>query len=120
MHPRTALLAAGLSLALAACADGGTTPLSPDAKPAANLFNQPTVSLSCHIDGQTCSATASGGSGSGYSFQWTHVNEQEDADGYSWGYVDCYPYWGWKTVEVAVTDSADRTGYATIQFFCPA
>ncbi|HEX8395047.1 MAG TPA: hypothetical protein VF665_22060 [Longimicrobium sp.] len=120
MNTRTALLATGLSLALAACADGASTPLAPDGKPSADLWNLPTVSLSCHIDGQTCSATASGGSGSGYSFQWTHVIEQEDADGASWGNVDCYPYWGWKTVQVEVTDDANRTGYASMQFFCPA
>ncbi|HEY0018502.1 MAG TPA: hypothetical protein VGC13_19500 [Longimicrobium sp.] len=81
----------------------------------------PTISLYCHIDGQTCEATASGGSGEGYSFEWSGLfNEQYDADGVSGGDIGCYPYWGWRTISVTVTDSNNGTASASTNFFCPA
>lgn len=113
MHRRTAVLIAGLALSLAASADA-----SP---PLATRQAAPSISLSCHIDGQTCEATASGGSGGGYSFEWSWpFVEQYDANGVSGGDVGCYPYWGWRTISVTVTDSWNGTATTSTQFFCPA
>lgn len=118
MQRRTGLLVAGLVAALAGSA--GASPTSPTPAPAPAAVN-PTISLYCHIDGQTCEATASGGSGEGYSFEWSGLfNEQYDADGVSGGDVGCYPYWGWRTISVTVTDSNNGTASASTNFFCPA
>ena len=120
MQRSAAVWMGALALALAASADASTPPVAPEVKRAEG-FSYPTVSLSCHIDGQTCEATASGGSGSGYSFEWSWpFTEQYDADGVSGGDVTCIPYWGWRTISVTVTDSWGRTGSASTQFFCPA
>lgn len=117
MHRRTALMFAGLVLALAASADARSTAAAPESRPSA----APSVSLSCHIDGQSCEAVASGGSGEGYSFEWSWpFAEQYDADGVSGGDIVCVPYWGWRTISVTVTDSWGGHGYASTYFFCPA
>jgi len=76
------------------------------------------VSLYCDEGVGTCDATASGGSGSGYSFAWTHVDEQYDAGGYSWGYVQCGLAIQ-RSISVTVTDSngATATG-STVYYAC--
>jgi subtilisin family serine protease len=76
------------------------------------------VSLGCDETAGTCDATASGGSGTGYSFTWTNVSEQHDANGYSWGYVLC-GLANQRTISVTVTDSngATATG-STIYYAC--
>lgn len=115
MHRRTAALAAGLVLALAASANARPPAAAPQAASA------PSVTMSCHIDGQTCEAVASGGSGEGYSFEWSWpFDEQYDADGVSGGDIVCYPYFGWRTISVTVTDSWGGMGYAETSFYCPA
>jgi subtilisin family serine protease len=78
----------------------------------------PSVSLSCDEIAGTCDATASGGSGTGYSFVWTHVDEQYDAGGYSWGYVSCGLAYQ-RSISVTVTDSngATATG-STVYYGC--
>lgn len=119
MHRRTATLFAGLVFAIAASAEARSTPPAPE--DGAAPMTRPTISLSCHIDGQTCEAVASGGSGEGYSFEWSWpFAEQYDADGVSGGDITCVPDWGWRTIEVTVTDSYSRTATASTTFFCPA
>lgn len=121
MHRRTAMLFAGLVFAVAASADARSAVASPEPHLRSPSASNPTVSLSCHIDGQTCEAVASGGSGSGYSFEWSWpFDEQYDADGVSGGDIVCYPDWGWRTISVTVTDDLGRMGYASTSFFCPA
>lgn len=111
MHRRTPLLLATLALALTASA--------PRSAPAAGT--PLTVSLSCHIDSQTCQATASGGSGEGYSFEWSWpFAEQYDADGTSYGDINCVPYYGVRTISVTVTDSWNGYAYDSTSFYCPA
>jgi hypothetical protein len=119
MHHRTAALIGGLVVALAACADGGSTPVTPEAaKP--RLLVSPTVSLSCYPDGQWCEATASGGNPGEYSFEWSWpAIEQDDANGYSTANVVCYPAYGWFTISVTVSDGNGGTGSASAWLFCP-
>lgn len=115
MHRRAPVLLATLAMALAASADA----TSPAAAP--HAANAPSVSLYCHIDGQTCEATASGGSGQGYTFEWSWpFIEQYDADGVSGGDINCVPYYGVRTISVTVTDSWNGTAYASQYFYCPA
>lgn len=112
-HRRFALLG-GLALALAAAADASSTPAAASTPAASTLA----VSLHCYPDSLTCEATASGGSGSGYSFEWELVAEQYDQDGYSWGDVQCNGYIGWRNVYVVLTDGANaQTGDMTT-FYC--
>jgi hypothetical protein len=120
MHLRTTLLAAGLAAALAACGDAGTNPLAPKGGPRRLLGSQPSVTVTCYSpDYFTCDATASGGSGSGYSFAWSYnVDEQYDSGGYSWGDVNCHGALGWQSVSVAVTDSYGQTGYGSASIYC--
>ena len=109
---------AGLLAALAATAS--SAPAAPEMARASQFVTPLSVSMSCHIDGQTCEAMASGGSGE-YSFEWSWpFVEQYDADGVSGGDVGCYPYWGWRTVSVTVTDSWNATSSASQYFYCPA
>jgi hypothetical protein len=118
MRYRTLAMAAGLVAALAASAS--SAPAAPETARASQFVTPLSVSMSCHIDGQTCEATASGGSGE-YSFEWSSLFvEQYDADGVSGGDVGCYPYWGWRTISVTVTDSWNGTSTASQYFFCPA
>jgi hypothetical protein len=118
MRYRTLGMVAGLVAALAATAS--SAPAAPKAARASQLGTPLSVTMSCHIDGQTCEATASGGSGE-YSFEWSWpFQEQYDADGVSGGDITCYPYWGWRTVGVTVTDSWNGTSTASEYFFCPA
>lgn len=118
MHRRTSILAAGLVLALAASADARPPAAAPPSPRAAS--STLTVTMSCHIDGQTCEAVASGGSGE-YSFEWSWpFVEQYDADGVSGGDITCIPYWGWRTISVTVTDSWNGTASDSVYFFCPA
>lgn len=109
MHRRTVGLLAALVLALAASANASA--------PAPASY--PSVTLRCYPDGIWCEATASGGSGSGYTFEWSdNIAEQYDADGYSWGDVLCYGYIGTRTVYVTVTDGlGGQTGDAA-SFYC--
>lgn len=116
MPRRSPVLAAGLLLALAASANA-----RPPAATPKSASRAPSISLYCHIDGQTCEATASGGSGEGYSFEWSWpFVEQYDADGVSGGDISCIPYWGWRTISVTVTDSWNGTASTSTYFFCPA
>lgn len=120
MHHRTAMLAAGLVLALATSANARPPADTPEAALAVTAALPLSISMSCHIDGQTCEATASGGSGE-YSFEWSSLFvEQYDADGVSGGDVGCIPYWGWRTISVTVTDSWNGTASTSTYFFCPA
>jgi hypothetical protein len=115
MPRRTPMLAAGLLLALAASANARPPAAAPNA-----AAMSPSISLYCHIDGQTCEATASGGSGE-YSFEWSWpFVEQYDANGVSGGDISCIPYWGWRTISVTVTDSWNGTASTSTYFFCPA
>jgi hypothetical protein len=111
MVRRTSLLAAAVAAALAARANASAPP---------PVQTWPTVSLSCYSDGQNCEATASGGSGQGYTFDWNWpAQETWDDSGYSTPNVVCYPAWGWFTISVNVTDSNGHTGSASTQLFCP-
>ena len=118
MRYRTLGMVAGLVAALAATAS--SAPAAPETARASQFVTPLSVSMSCHIDGQSCEATASGGSGE-YSFEWSWpFVEQYDADGVSGGDVGCYPYWGWRTVSVTVTDSWNGTSSTSQYFYCPA
>jgi hypothetical protein len=61
-----------------------------------------------------CTATASGGTGTGYTFQWygTYADDSQDAssDGYAWCEGDLYMTWV-DTVGVQVTDSGGESTY---------
>jgi hypothetical protein len=116
-------MVAGLVAALAATASSApasSAPAAPKTARASQFVTPLSISLYCHIDGQTCEATASGGSGE-YSFEWEWpIVEQYDADGVSGGDVVCYPYWGWRTISVTVTDSNYASRSASQSFYCPA
>ena len=119
MKFRTAALIGGLVVALAACADQGSTPVTPEAEPP-RLLVSPTISLHCYPDGQNCEATASGGNPGEYSFDWSWpAIEQTDADGYSSANVVCYPYYGWFNISVTVLDGNGGTGSSSAWLFCP-
>lgn len=119
MRRRTSVSLAGLFVALTACADASSTPVAPAAAPTALLGSYPSVAIECSQDSMYCMATASGGSGGGYSFEWSsNVTEQYDEDGYSWGDVNCYGYLGWRGVSVTVTDSYGATGGASASLYC--
>ena len=117
MHRRFALLG-GLVLALAAPAGASSTPAAASAADSSTAASSLAVSLVCYGDSVTCEATASGGSGGGYSFEWEMVTEQYDADGYSWGDVQCYGYIGWRDVYVVLTDGAGAQTGDTTRFYC--
>lgn len=118
MHLRTTALAGGLVAALAACSDQGSTPVAPEDAPARRL-TYPAVTVYCNPDHIWCDATASGGSGDGYSFEWSYnIDEQSDGDGYSWGYINCHGYIGWTSVSVTVTDSYNQAGGGSAYIYC--
>lgn len=68
MRYRTLGMVAGLFAALAATAS--SAPAAPGTARASQFVTPLSVTMSCHIDGRTCEATASGGSGE-YSFEWS-------------------------------------------------
>jgi hypothetical protein len=69
------------------------------------------VSLSCELDGHTCYAYASGGTG-GYSFSWTKATEYYSEPSYSEAIAHCGDYIGGVYVRVTVTDGLGATATA--------
>lgn len=69
-----------------------------------------------------CYANASGGTGTGYTFQWWNAWEDyEDEEGWSSATVDCYSYgYGYVSVYVTVTDSGNATHSVSTTFWCVA
>jgi predicted metalloprotease len=70
-----------------------------------------------------CSATASGGTGTDYSFTWINAVENNDEDGWSLAYPNCptgYPLPVYVGVSATVTDSSGATATASKEVYCPA
>jgi subtilisin family serine protease len=76
----------------------------------------PTVSVYCDSYGGYCEATASGGSGTGYSFAWTNASEGYDAEGYSYAYPYCFETF--QFVTATVTDSNGATASGSAYYNC--
>jgi hypothetical protein len=90
-----------------------------DAADASEPVDGPIVSLSCAHSPNICEATASGGSGTGYSFTWsTNAFEQHDADGYSWAYFACAVSTN-LVISVTVSDSNGATASTSRTQYCP-
>ncbi len=70
----------------------------------------------------SCTAVASGGSGTGYSFTWAYGGEYYDQGGVSKAYVTCYKqsgsYHGTLTNYGSVTDSAGNTAWFSVSRSC--
>ena len=73
----------------------------------------------------SCTVTASGGSGTGYSFTWAYGGEYYDQGGVSKAYVTCnkngsYPYYtsGYMSSYGTVTDSNGNSAYFSISRSC--
>jgi subtilisin family serine protease len=75
------------------------------------------VSLTCPQGWNSCEATASGGTGTGYSFTWTNAFEQYDSGGYSFASVQC-GYDLETNVYVTVTDSSGATYTESAYYLC--
>ena len=75
------------------------------------------VSMTCDPYSGYCDATASGGSGSGYSFTWGNASEAYDAGGYSYAYPYCS---GTNLLQVSatVTDSNGATATGSALYKC--
>ncbi|HEY0022284.1 MAG TPA: S8 family peptidase [Longimicrobium sp.] len=78
-----------------------------------------TLSVAVYCDDASgyCDATASGGSGAGYSFVWTKASEQYDADGYSYAYPLCGTT-SRVLVSATVTDSNGATATGSASYYC--
>jgi len=76
-----------------------------------------TVSVNCGVDAGYCDATASDGTGTGYSFTWDGASEYYDAGGYSEASVNC-PLSGQKNVTATVTDSSGATATGSAIYYC--
>jgi subtilisin family serine protease len=81
----------------------GSTPLS--------------VSLSCDQYAGSCAASASGGSGTGYSFTWYNAYEYSDDGGYSEASVYC-PNTSYLQITATVTDSNGATASSSTNYYC--
>jgi hypothetical protein len=117
-----AALIAGATVA--ACADVPTLTPRAAERPAATSSVALAVSVNCVLYYGTtydCTAQASGGSGTGYSFTWYgSASEYFDQGGTSKAYTNCYkngsyPYYtsGYLSVAVMVTDSDGNTASAS-------
>ncbi len=86
----------------------------------ATLAVPPSVSIYC--EPYYCDASASGGSGTGYSFTWTGAIEHSDSGGYSTAtYSQCAgggTTINYRTVTVTVTDSQGGTATASRRAQC--
>ena len=92
-------------------------PVSTNPNPQPQPTNPPTISVYCDSYGGYCEASASGGTGNGYSFTWSGAYEQYDADGYSWASVDCY-FTGYTQVTATVTDSSGASASGSQYYYC--
>ncbi|HYW05540.1 MAG TPA: hypothetical protein VE913_01215 [Longimicrobium sp.] len=106
------------------CSDlptGATTSAVPS-EPSRSTGTALAVTLgSCGYQG--CSATASGGTGTDYSFTWSSAVENNDENGRSFAYPDCptgYPLAVYIRVGATVTDSSGATATAYKDVYCPA
>jgi subtilisin family serine protease len=79
----------------------------------------PVVSVTCDEGSGYCWASASGGTGSGYSFEWTRASEASDANGFSDAYVICGTIARNIVVSATVTDSNGATGTGSTSYYCP-
>ena len=121
MYRRTALLPGSLVLALAACTEGNSSPIAPHAGAGEVVSAYPTVRVNCSATSLRCSATASGGTGEGYSLEWSFgVHETYDADGTSYAEFDCGGQQAWRAAGVTVTDSRGTTASAYEDVYCSA
>lgn len=131
MFTRLAVLLGGISLALAASSvdsaasvtkTGFSASFPASLVPPPSLSSTPlSVSVSC---GGTCVASATGGSGTGYSFAWVNAYEESDAGGYSsaepWSEACAGPT-SWSIfieVTVWVTDSTGAMAKASTWYWC--
>jgi aqualysin 1 len=83
------------------------------------------VSVNCEPYSYTtynCIATATGGSGTGYSFTWAYGGEYYDQGGVSKAYVQCYKYSGSYSGTLSnygsVTDSNGNTAWFSVSRSC--
>ena len=125
-NPVTRILALLLVTAAGAagCGDlptGATNPAVPS-QPSLSTGTALAVNLgSCGYQG--CSARASGGTGTGYSFTWTSAVENNDENGWSFAYPECptgYPLAVYIRVGATVTDSSGATASVYKDVYCPA
>ncbi len=75
-----------------------------------------TINVFCEAEAFYCTATASGGSGTGYSFTWLNAGEMSEEGAWS----EAYPYCGTKlvTVKATVTDSNGATATGQAGYYC--
>lgn len=69
--------------------------------------------------GNTCTASASGGTGQYVSWDWYGAWEYSgDGESTSFAYLDCPPGYAWG-VSAVVTDSSGATAAGDVLVFCP-
>lgn len=127
-HRLSALLVAGM--AAAGCGEAPTAAAPTAAAPTAASLDVSPTPLSATVycpdprDYSTnrfnCTATASGGSGTGYSFVWHSGTEYYDQGGVSKAWVPCQSqgYSGYLTAYGVVTDSNGSTAYGYYSRSC--
>lgn len=76
------------------------------------------VRVSCPVDTGSCFASASGGTGTGYSFTWNQATETSDANGFSTADVNGPCLNNIVSVNVQLTDSGGGHASATARVNC--
>jgi hypothetical protein len=121
---------AALVLLAAACGDAPTAPTAAAGGPSLNTGTALSATVTCPSSfnyGSTydCTAVASGGSGTGYTFSWHSGSEYYDQGGTSKAYVPCnkyyssgYPSSGYLTAYGTVTDSNGTSTYFSLSRSC--
>ena len=121
-----ALAALLVAAAAAACGDAPTA-ASPSRGPSFDVVPLSATVTCPTSSGYTydCTAVASGGSGTGYSFTWHSGSEYYDQGGTSKAYVPCnknyssgYPSSGYLTAYGTVTDSNGASTYFSLSRSC--
>lgn len=109
-------------LATAGCGDAPTGATAAADTPQLSTTTALTVTID-HCTYQLCGATASGGTGTGYSFTWTNAAENYDTDGSSIAYPKCpvgLVDGVYINVGATVTDSSGADATAYQQVYCPS
>lgn len=126
-HTLPALLVAGVFAAACGETPTASLPASPPAAAALDLTPAPlTATVYCpdprdySTNRFNCTATASGGSGTGYSFVWHSGTEYYDQGGVSKAWVPCQSqgYSGYLTAYGVLTDSNGSTTYGYYSRSC--